>query len=159
MDTKLDDIFNRNNRIIISEETDNADSSLFLETSALLGKSFVPYSHRRVADNYVIMKRICQFQVVQPKITKVETALLVKYGMHTLENTNISAVNNEIVKLKDWATSTDDNLRADADELLKIRVKELKFILSYNYTVNSDEMFNGYKAVDVYLTNITKYYN
>lgn len=159
MDTKLDDIFNHNKKVIITEDSEKLDSSLELETSSLLGKSFVPYSHRRVADNYVIMKRICGFQIVQPRITNVEIGLLAKYGLKTLENTNISAVNNEILKLKEWATSTDDTLRADADELLKIRVKELKFILSDNYTLNSDEMYNGYKAVDAYLTNITKYYN
>lgn len=157
MNTKLDDIFN--NRLQRSDDINKEDMTLSLETSALLGKSFVPYSHRRIADNYVILKRICQFQVVQPKITKMEIAKLSKYGFNTLENTAISAINQEIIKLKDWATSTDDNLRVDADELLKIRVKELKFILSYNYTINSNEMLKGYKAIDTYLTNITKYYN
>ena len=32
-----------------------------LSTSALLAKSSVPYSHRRIADNYVIIKRVYRF--------------------------------------------------------------------------------------------------
>ena len=43
------------------------DAFTALSTSALLAKSAVPYSHRRIADNYVIIKRIYKFQaVLQP---------------------------------------------------------------------------------------------
>ena len=34
------------------------DAFTALSTSALLAKSSVPYSHRRIADNYVIIKKI-----------------------------------------------------------------------------------------------------
>ena len=75
----------------------------------------------------------------------------------TLENSSITQINSEILRLKDWATSTDDILRNDANEILKIRVKELKFILSDNYS-STGELLNGYKALETYLTNIPKYY-
>ena len=50
-----------------------------LSTSALLAKSAVPYSHRRIADNYVIIKRVYRFQAVQSRITNAELQLLKKY--------------------------------------------------------------------------------
>lgn len=156
MKKKLDSIFEAKTTNTASD-TDRRDSCSDLETSALLAKTSVPYSHRRIADNYVIMKKICSFQVVQPRITMLEKSLLVKYSFNTLENTTISKVNKELALLKEWSTSTNDRLRADSDELLKIRVKELKFMLSNNYTVSSNEVYKGYKAVETYLINVNKY--
>ena len=155
MDTKLDDIFKSNSKV---SNINAEDLITDLEVSSLLAKSSVPYSHRRVANNYVVLRRICSFQAVQPRITKVEENLLSRYFLMTLENTTISKMNREIIQLKEWATSTDDTLRADADTLLSIRVKELKYILSISYANTSNEIFNGYKALDAYLNGITNYY-
>lgn len=157
MNTKLDDIF-KSNKSSSKSKINNDDLFSDLEVSTLLAKSSVPYSHRRIADNYVVLRRICSFQIVQPRITMVETALLNKYSFDTLENTTISKANKEIAQLKDWATSTDDIIREDATKLLNIRVKEIKFVLSDNYSTNSNEMFKGYKAYETYLTNVTRYY-
>lgn len=158
MDTKLDDIF-KSDRYKTRNALNSEDLCTDLEVSSLLAKTSVPYSHRRVANNFVLLRKICSFQVVQPRITKTEENLLSKYFFATLENTTISKMNREIVQLKDWATSTDDKLRNDSFSILEIRVKELKFILSNNYTLNSNEMYKGYKALDAYLTSITKYYS
>lgn len=158
MDTKLDDIF-KSDRYKMRNALNSEDLCTDLEVSSLLAKTSVPYSHRRVANNFVLLRKICSFQVVQPRITKTEENLLSKYFFATLENTTISKMNREIVQLKDWATSTDDKLRNDSFSILEIRVKELKFILSNNYTLNSNEMYKGYKALDAYLTSITKYYS
>ena len=51
----------------------------------MLAKSGVPYSHRRIADNYVIMRKIYGFQIVQPRITNVERSFLGKYPTRTFE--------------------------------------------------------------------------
>ncbi len=158
MDTKLDDIF-KSDRYKTRNALNSEDLCTDLEVSSLLAKTSVPYSHRRVANNFVLLRKICSFQVVQPRITKTEENLLSKYFFATLENTTISKMNREIVQMKDWATSTDDKLRNDSFSILEIRVKELKFILSNNYTLNSNEMYKGYKALDAYLTSITKYYS
>ena len=158
MDTKLDDIF-KSDRYKTRNALNSEDLCTDLEVSSLLAKTSVPYSHRRVANNFVLLRKICSFQVVQPRITKTEENLLSKYFFATLENTTISKMNREIVQLKEWATSTDDKLRNDSFSILEIRVKELKFILSNNYTLNSNEMYKGYKALDAYLTSITKYYS
>ena len=154
MKNNLDDIFETKTRQEINDEDLCSD----LETSVLLAKTSVPYSHRRIADSYVILKKICSFQVVQPRITMVEKGLLAKYSFNTLENTTISQVNKEIVQLKEWSTSPNDKLRADSEELLKIRVKELKFMLSNNYTIGSNEVYKGYKALEAYLVNVNNYY-
>lgn len=159
MNNNLDSIFETPTKTVnIAKSTvNNDDLCSDLDTSALLAKASVPFSHRRIADNYVILRKICSFQVVQPRISKMETALLMKYSFNTLENTTISKINQELALLKQWSTSTNDELRADSDEILRIRVKELKFMLSNNYTVNSNEVFKGYKAIETYLKNINNY--
>lgn len=159
MNNNLDSIFETPTKTVnIAKSTvNNNDLCSDLDTSALLAKASVPFSHRRIADNYVILRKICSFQVVQPRISKMETALLMKYSFNTLENTTISKINQELALLKQWSTSTNDELRADSDEILRIRVKELKFMLSNNYTVNSNEVFKGYKAIETYLKNINSY--
>lgn len=159
MNNNLDCIFETPTKTVnVAKSTvNNDDLCSDLDTSALLAKASVPFSHRRIADNYVILRKICSFQVVQPRISKIETALLMKYSFSTLENTTISKINQELALLKQWSTSTNDELRADSDEILRIRVKELKFMLSNNYTVNSNEVFKGYKAIETYLKNINSY--
>lgn len=127
-----------------------------LDTSALLAKTSVPFSHRRIAEKYVLLKNICTFQIVQPRITNVEKNLLTKYSLRTLENTTIGQINKEISLLKNWSVSMNDEIRNDADLILKIRVKELKFILSNNYTKKTNEMNKGYEALETYLINIYK---
>ena len=159
MNNNLDSIFETPTKAVnVAKSTvNNDDLCSDLDTSALLAKASVPFSHRRIADNYVILRKICSFQGVQPRISKMETALLMKYSFNTLENTTISKINQELALLKQWSTSTNDELRADSDEILRIRVKELKFMLSNNYTVNSNEVFKGYKAIETYLKNINSY--
>ena len=145
-------ITQNNNNIEFSEE----DLRENLDTSALLAKASVPYSHRRIAEKYVLLKNICSFQIVQPRITNIEKNLLSKYGFRTLDSTTISQINKEIAKLKTWAVSMNDELRTESEELLKIRVKELKFMLSNNYTKKTNEMYKGYEALETYLVNIHK---
>ena len=72
------------------------DSFTALSTSALLAKSAVPYSHRRIADNYVIIKKIYKFQAVQSRISNAELQLLKKYDFNTLEFSTIKQINEEL---------------------------------------------------------------
>lgn len=130
-----------------------------LPVAGMLAKSSVPHSHRRIADNYTMMKRLCGFQIAQPRILNIERGLLFKYHFNTLENTTIEQMNLELSLLKKWAISTEDKLRIDADTILQIRVKELKHILSNKYAISANEFYNGYKAVELYLSEITKFYS
>ena len=130
-----------------------------LSTSALLAKSAVPYSHRRVADNYVIIKRIYKFQAVQSRITNAEIALLKKYDFNTLEYSTIKQINDELMYLKKWSASNNPALRKDADTLIQIRAKELKYIVASRYSGITNEVYNGYKALERYFEEITKFYS
>lgn len=134
------------------------DSFMALSTSALLARSSVPYSHRRVADNYVIIKRVYRFQAVQSRITNQEMQLLKKYDFNTLEYSTIKQVNDELSYLKKWSTSTNEGLRKDADTLLQIRCKELKYIIASRYSTVTSEIYNGYKALERYFEEISKFY-
>ena len=129
-----------------------------LSTSALLAKSAVPYSHRRVADNYVIIKNIYRFQAVQSRITNAEIQLLKKYDFNTLEFSTIKQVNDELAYLKKWSTSSNELLRKDADQILQIRCKELKYIVASRYSTVTNEIYNGYKALERYFEEISKFY-
>lgn len=135
------------------------DAFTALSTSALLAKSAVPYSHRRVADNYVIIKRIYRFQAVQSRISSAEKQLLKKYDFNTLEFSTIKQINDELAYLKKWSTSSNELLRKEADMLLQIRSKELKFIVASRYASITNEIYNGYKALERYFEEISKFYS
>jgi hypothetical protein len=122
-----------------------------------LAKSEVPTSHRRAADNYVIIKRIYKFQAVQSRITNQEIALLKKYDFNTLESSTIKQINEELAYLKKWSVSSNDLLEKDAEELIQIRTKELKFIVASKYST-SNEVYDGFKALERYFEEITKFY-
>jgi hypothetical protein len=133
------------------------DAFTALSTSALLARSAVPYSHRRIAANYVIIKRVYRFQAVQSRISNQEIALLTKYDFNTLEFSTIKQINDELSYLKKWSTSGNELLRKDADMLLQIRCKELKYIVASKYTAVSNELYNGYKALERYFEEISKF--
>ena len=135
------------------------DSFTALSTSALLAKSAVPYSHRRIADNYVIIKRVYRFQAVQSRITNAEIQLLKKYDFNTLEYSTIKQVNEELSYLKKWSTSGNEQLRKDADMLLQIRCKELKYIVASRYSTVTSEIYKGYQALERYFEEISKFYS
>ena len=135
------------------------DAFTALSTSALLAKSAVPYSHRRIADNYVIIKKIYSFKAVQSRITNSELQLLKKYDFNTLEFSTIKQINEELSYLKKWSTSGNEHLRKDADDLLQIRCKELKYIIASRYATVTNEIYNGYKALEKYFEEISKFYS
>lgn len=144
--------------IVQSSFSNQNDTFTSLSTSALLAKNSVPYSHKRAADNYVIIKRIYRFQVIQSRINNQEVALLKKYDFNTLEFSTIKQINEELAYLKKWAFSTNEQLQHDADEIIQIRAKELKFIVASKYSVASNEVYDGYKALERYFEEITKFY-
>ena len=143
----------------VSSLSNSDDVFTALSTSALLAKSAVPYSHRRIADNYVIIKRVYRFQAVQSRITNAEVQLLKKYDFNTLEYSTIKQVNEELAYLKKWSTSSNELLRKDADQLLLIRCKELKYIIASRYSTVTNELYNGYKALEKYFEEISKFYS
>ena len=151
---------NKKIEIVNPQSALSSDDDTFtaLSTSALLAKSAVPYSHRRIADNYVIIKRVYRFQAVQSRITNSEIQLLKKYDFNTLEFSTIKQINDELSYLKKWSTSSNELLRKDADQILQIRCKELKYIVASRYASVTNEIYNGYKALERYFEEISKFY-
>ena len=141
-----------------SSFSDENDTFTSLSTTALLAKNAVPASHRRVADNYVIIKRIYKFQVVQSRINSQELALLKKYDFNPLEYSTVKQINEELAYLKKWSLSSNEALAEDANDIIQVRVKELKFIVASKYPSVSDEIHDGYKALERYFEEITKFY-
>lgn len=145
---------------VITQSTFSNENDTFtsLSTSALLAKNAVPNSHRRVADNYVIIKRVYKFQVVQSRINNQELALLKKYDFNPLEYSTIKQINEELAYLKKWSLSSNELLVKDADDIIQIRAKELKFIVASKYSIVSGEVYDGYRALERYFEEITKFY-
>lgn len=144
--------------VVQSSFSSQNDTFTSLSTSALLAKNSIPSSHKRAADNYVIIKRIYKFQVIQSRISNQEIALLKKYDFNTLEYSTIKQINEELAYLKKWAFSSNEQLQQDADDIIHIRAKELKFIVASKYSAATNEVYDGYKALERYFEEITKFY-
>jgi hypothetical protein len=144
---------------IVQSSLSSADDTFTsLSTSALLAKNSVPVSHKRVADNYMIIKKIYKFQVINSRLSSREIALLKKYDFSTLEFSTIKQINEELAYLKKWAFSSNEILSEDANEIIAIRAKELKYIVAGRYCAIDDEAYRGYKALERYFEEITKFY-
>lgn len=136
------------------EENDKFSS---LSTSSLLARAGVPLSHILAADNYMVIKKIYGVPVVKSRISNKEKALLGKYDFNQLEYTTIKQINEELDLLKKWSHSLDETLKSDADKIVEIRSKELKYLAACRYTLITNEIYNGYLALEKYFEDISKY--
>ena len=123
----------------------------------MLARGEIPEVHRRTADNYMVIKKIYGSPVVIPRISNKEKALLSKYDFNSLEFSTIKQINEELSFLKRWSLSLERNLKADADEIIQIRAKELKFLVASRYVNVTSEIYSGYKALERYFEEISKY--
>ena len=133
------------------------DSYCSLSMSALLASGEVPPSHKRIADNYMIIKKIYGLNTLQSRISNADRSRLLKYDFAPLEYSTMKQINEEIEYLKKWSLSMDPVLCKEADEILNIRVKELKYLNANKYTFDSNEFYNGYLALEKYFETISKY--
>lgn len=151
----MDNISLNDNSIILNFDEDTGAALL---RTILLSKSNIPYSHKRAADNFVVIKRMYNFHTVKAAISLSDYDLLKSYDMEPLECTTINKANDEIEFLKKWSFSENKELRRDADKIIVIRAKELKNITASAYANIPNEMYNGYKAIEKYFEEITKFY-
>ncbi len=149
----------KSNFDLTSKSTFSNDSDIFTSRSyaALLARNTIPYYHRKLADNYVIIKKVFKFQAVMSRISNAEKALLKKYDFNTLEFTTMKQMYEELTLLQRWAA--DEKLKQDAEKLLEIRVKELKYLDASRYASVSNEIYNGYVALEHYLQEISRFPN
>lgn len=118
----------------------------------------VPESHRRIADNFMIIKKIFGHPVVQSKISEEEILLLARYDFNPLECTTAKQIEDEIIFLKKWSYSNNKELQNAADEIIKIRAKELKYLIATNYVSVTNRVYNGHKILEKYFEDISKYF-
>ena len=131
----------------------------FMRRNNLYLRRGVPESHRRVADNYMIIKRIFGHPVVQPRITPEEAELLAKYDFNLLEFSTAKQISDEIVFLKKWSYSRSHELVDSADNIMKIRAKELKSLIATNYVNITNRVYNGHAVLEKYFSEISKYFD
>ena len=134
-----------------------SDRSSNLSTSVLLARSGVPDSHRRIADSYMILRKIFGLPAVQGRLTIEEKTLLAKYDFNLLEYSTIKQINEELAFLKKWKESGEKSLQEASDKIIEIRAKELKSLIASKYTTVTNEIYNGYKALERYFEEISKY--
>ncbi len=133
------------------------DEPLNLTTPAVVSRRDVPESHRRVADNFMILKKIFGQPVVHSKITSEEKELLANYDLKQLDKSSFKEIEDELNILKKWGNFGNTELQKASDKIMTIRAKELKHLIATKYvTIEGDEV-NGYKALERYFDNITKY--
>lgn len=147
----------KSNFDLTSKSTFSNESDVFTSRSyaALLARNTIPYYHRKLADNYVIIKKVFKFQAVMSRISNVEKVLLKKYDFNVLEYTTMKQMYEELALLQKWAV--DPKLKDDAEKLLEIRVKELKYLDASRYASISNEIYNGYLALEHYLQEISRF--
>ena len=93
-----------------------SDSYCALSMSALLASGDIPPSHKRIADNYMIIKKLYGLNSIQARITNTDRNKLLKYDFVPLECSTMKQINEEIAYLKKWSLSIDEKLRKEADE-------------------------------------------
>ena len=125
--------------------------------SALVDRSSVPVSHKRIADGYMFIKKMYGSFMTYSHITKEERSLLSKFDFAPLEYSTKNQIEDEIKFLKKWSASQDEQMAKSADKILEIRVKELKNISSNRYVFVSNEIYQGFKTLEQYLEKISKY--
>lgn len=151
----------KSNFDITSKSAFSREDEVFTSRSyaALLAKNTIPYSHKKLANNYIIIKRVFKFQAVMSRISNIEKALLNKYDFNTLEYTTVKQMYEELALLQRWSVSADEKIRKDADAILEIRTKELKFIIANRYANITNEIYKGYVALENYYEEISKFKN
>lgn len=150
---------NTKNQELRSTLSSSDDEFSILSTTALLARKSVPALHRELANNYVLIKKIYKFPAVKSAITEQDKALLKKYSFNLLAETNIETTNKELELIRKMSASEKEELRLDSAELIKIRTKELKCIIASKYPKYSNEINNGYMAIEKYFEEISKYYS
>ena len=123
--------------------------------AALLAKNIIPYSHRKIADSYVIIKKIFKFHAVSARITNTEKSLLNKFDFNILEYTTADKMYEELAQLQQWAMEEDT--KDLSDNILSIRAKELRYITATKYAALSNEIHKGYIVLENYFWEISKY--
>ncbi len=128
-----------------------------LGKKAIIAKSSVPESHRSMADSYRIIKKVFGSIVIFCPLTKSEKELLNKFDFKPLENSSGKEIKRELDLLVKWASSINSELSHASEKIIEIRCKELKNIMAKSFVQRPNSDFDGYKLLETYFENISKY--
>jgi hypothetical protein len=143
----------------ISVLQNEPDEPLNLATPAVVSRRDVPESHRRVADNFMILKKIFGQPVVHSRISPEEKEILANYDLKPLEKSTFKEIEEELNVLKKWGNFGNPELQKASDKIMFIRAKELKQLIATKFVTIESEELNGHRALERYFDNITKYTN
>lgn len=124
---------------------------------SIVKKAAIPDVHKRVADSYMLVRQIFGTPVIHSKLTEAEKALLCRFDFYPLEYTTARQIEKEIELLKTKCVDKNIETRTTANQLMDIRAKELKHIIATNYVNVKRDVYDGYKALDKYFHDISKY--
>ncbi len=122
-----------------------------ISMQGLFLRSKIPVYQKSVANNYVTIRRIFSYTIVQPKVTNVEYGILKASGLHPLEETDGNSLYKELMNLIEFSNSNEKNKRETGEKIFQIRVKELKYILANSALIRIYEFKDGYKVLEKYL--------
>ena len=99
----MENLQTEDNFKIIADYTSDLDIQTFnpLGTYAMVARSEIPKDHIKVADAFMLIKKLFGFSAVHSKISFEEQKFLSIHGMNPLELSNINAINQEIITLKE----------------------------------------------------------
>lgn len=123
----------------------------------LTAHSNVPESHKKLADSYVLVRRVFGSPVVHSKLSAEESQLLQRFDFCPLEYTTASQMEQELCFLKRWSSGVDKDLKEASDELVRIRSKELRHMIATNYIEVKKNLYDGYRILDRYFQEISRY--
>ena len=141
-------------RTSLDRTKSNNDIYANINTAVALARTNVPVKHKQLASNYVLIRKIFGSSAAAIPITQADRAVLSRHGFMPLEYTSISHINRQIEQLKNWANGGDILLGAYAQELLEIRIKELKYIRLTVTSGRNTEFKQGYLALEKYIEYI-----
>ena len=134
----------------------NSDNIPLLSLETLIARSEIPYTHKLIAQNYMVIKRIYGASSVPQPITAQEIAYLKENDFDTIENVTAEKMKDELNMLRQLATSDIEEVRNKSDKLFAIRVKELKYLYASNYFPPVGEIYNGWQFLEKYIEYIAK---
>ncbi|MEI7475238.1 MAG: hypothetical protein WCK67_10735 [bacterium] len=134
-------------------------SSNHIRNAGIISRTSIPETHRRIADSFMIIKKIFGQPVIQARLTENEEILLAKYDFNPLKITTQKQMEEELTFLKKWSQSWNNELRFAADKIIDIRSKELKSLIATNYRDITGDVYTGYKVLERYFESISKYAN
>jgi len=129
-----------------------------ISSGTIIERGVVPDSHRRTADNFMIIKKIFGHPVVHSRLNQEERSFLARYDFNPLEFSTSRQIQEELILLKKWSNSRNEELEYSSDRLINIRAKELRNLIATNYVDITNDIYNGFKALEKYFENISKYH-